>query len=229
MTAVFDPTLPEQQENPFEVLELARREQPVFFAEKFDLWVVTRYDDVLAVLKDHRSFSSTGALKSSPAPVPARGAGGARRGVARDAVHHRGRSAAARPHPRAGHEGVHAAADRCARARHRGDRRRVARRVRGRRARSTSIGASPGRCRCACSVSCSACRARILRSCIAGGNDWLLVQQEVPARAADRARPRRCRSCSGTSSMLVERREDAADRRPDRRARRRPQRASTRR
>jgi cytochrome P450 len=66
----FDPTLPEQQENPFDVLELARREQPVFFAEKFGLWVVTRHDDVLAVLKDHRSFSSEGALKSSPGPYP---------------------------------------------------------------------------------------------------------------------------------------------------------------
>ena len=66
----FDPTSPEQRESPFEVLALARREQPVFYAESLGLWVVTRYDDVLAVLKDHRSFSSTGALKSSPAPYP---------------------------------------------------------------------------------------------------------------------------------------------------------------
>ncbi|HEV7640150.1 MAG TPA: hypothetical protein VGO39_04665, partial [Gaiellaceae bacterium] len=65
-TVAFDPTLPEQRENPFSVLELARREQPVFYAEKFGLWIVTRHDDVLAVLKDHRSFSSEGALKSSP-------------------------------------------------------------------------------------------------------------------------------------------------------------------
>jgi cytochrome P450 len=69
-TVAFDPTLPEQRENPFEVLELARREQPVFYAEKFGLWVVTRHDDVLAVLKDHRSFSSEGALKSSAGAYP---------------------------------------------------------------------------------------------------------------------------------------------------------------
>jgi cytochrome P450 len=69
-TVPFDPTLPEQRENPFDVLELARREQPVFYAEKFGLWVVTRHDDVLAVLKDHRSFSSEGALKSSPGAYP---------------------------------------------------------------------------------------------------------------------------------------------------------------
>lgn len=52
------------------MLELAREEQPVFYAPAFDLWVVTRYDDVLAVLKDHATFSSAGALKSSPEPLP---------------------------------------------------------------------------------------------------------------------------------------------------------------
>jgi cytochrome P450 len=71
MTAIaFNPMTPEQRENPFDVLELARREQPVFFAEAVGLWVVTRHEDVLAVLKDHRNFSSVGALKSSPAPYP---------------------------------------------------------------------------------------------------------------------------------------------------------------
>jgi cytochrome P450 len=66
----FDPTTPEQRENPFDVLALARREQPVFHAPALDLWVVTRHEDVLAVLKDHRTFSSTGALKSSSASLP---------------------------------------------------------------------------------------------------------------------------------------------------------------
>ena len=69
-TLDFDPTSPEQREDPFAVLELARRERPVFYAPQYDLWVVTRHDDVLAVLKDHDVFSSTGALKSSPAPYP---------------------------------------------------------------------------------------------------------------------------------------------------------------
>ena len=67
----FDPTTPEQRENPFDVLDLARREQPVFRAPALDLWVVTRHDDVLTVLKDHRTFSSTGALQSSSAALPA--------------------------------------------------------------------------------------------------------------------------------------------------------------
>jgi cytochrome P450 len=69
-TIPFDPTTPEQRENPFDVLALARREQPVFYAPALDLWVVTRHDDVLAVLKDHRTFSSTGALTSSATSLP---------------------------------------------------------------------------------------------------------------------------------------------------------------
>jgi cytochrome P450 len=70
LSARFDPLAPEQRENPFDLLALARREQPVFYAPELDLWVVTRHDDVLAVLKDHRAFSSTGALKSAAAPFP---------------------------------------------------------------------------------------------------------------------------------------------------------------
>jgi cytochrome P450 len=66
----FDPLSPQQLENPFEVLTHARAEQPVFYAPALDLWVVTRHDDVLAVLKDHRTFSSSGALKSAAAPTP---------------------------------------------------------------------------------------------------------------------------------------------------------------
>jgi cytochrome P450 len=66
----FDPLAPAQLEDPFAVLALARREQPVFYSPEHDLWVVTRHEDVLAVLKDHVSFSSTGALKSAAAPFP---------------------------------------------------------------------------------------------------------------------------------------------------------------
>ena len=45
----------------------ARKAQPVFYAPEFDLWVVTRYDDILAVVRDEEHvLSSAGALKSSP-------------------------------------------------------------------------------------------------------------------------------------------------------------------
>ena len=64
MTATWDPLAPEQRDDPFPVLAAARSERPVFFAERYGLWVVTRYDDVLTVLKDHRTFSSEGALRS---------------------------------------------------------------------------------------------------------------------------------------------------------------------
>jgi hypothetical protein len=66
----FDPLSPEQRENPFDILASARRQQPVFHVAALDLWVVTRHDDVLAVLKDHETFSSTGALKSAAKPLP---------------------------------------------------------------------------------------------------------------------------------------------------------------
>ena len=67
----FDPLDPTQRSDPFPVYAEARREAPVFYAPAFDLWVVTRYDDVLAMLKDHEAFSSRNALRSSPRePLP---------------------------------------------------------------------------------------------------------------------------------------------------------------
>ena len=66
----FDPTSLEQREDPFTVLAQARREQPVFYASELRLWVVTRHEDVLTVLRDHRTFSSVGALTSAAAPRP---------------------------------------------------------------------------------------------------------------------------------------------------------------
>lgn len=69
-TIHFDPLAPDQREDPYPVYALARREQPVFHAPAYDLWVVTRHEDVLEVLRDHETYSSTGALKSSPEPFP---------------------------------------------------------------------------------------------------------------------------------------------------------------
>ena len=66
----FDPTSAEQREDPFTVLAQARQEEPVFYAPDLRLWVVTRHDDVLTVLKDHKTFSSVGALTSATAERP---------------------------------------------------------------------------------------------------------------------------------------------------------------
>jgi cytochrome P450 len=54
----FDPIKLEQVLNPHPWMAIARREAPVFFMPEYDAWCVTRYDDVLAVLKDTESFSS---------------------------------------------------------------------------------------------------------------------------------------------------------------------------
>jgi cytochrome P450 len=67
----FDPLDPEQRANPYPVYAAMRREAPVVYAPAYDLWVVTRYDDVLRVLKDEETFSSRNALRSSPRePLP---------------------------------------------------------------------------------------------------------------------------------------------------------------
>jgi cytochrome P450 len=67
----FDPLDPAQRADPFPIYAEARRDAPVFYAPAFDLWVVTRHEDVLAVLKDDETFSSRNALRSSPRePLP---------------------------------------------------------------------------------------------------------------------------------------------------------------
>lgn len=66
----FDPLAPEQRRDPYPVYTDARARAPVFFAEAYGFWVVTRYEDVLAVLKDDETFSSTDALRSSTVELP---------------------------------------------------------------------------------------------------------------------------------------------------------------
>lgn len=68
---VFDPLAPEQRADPYPTYARLRHDRPVFYAPAYDLWVVTRFDDVLTVLKDHTTFSSSIALHSSPhEPLP---------------------------------------------------------------------------------------------------------------------------------------------------------------
>ncbi len=65
----FDPMSEEQRECPFDVYRKARESLPVFYNERFDLWVVTRYDDIVRILKDPATFSSAQSL-SVDATVP---------------------------------------------------------------------------------------------------------------------------------------------------------------
>jgi len=59
----FNPLDPEQAGSPFAWLHAAQAEAPVFYLPGLDLWCVTRYDDVLAVLRDTATFSSRNVVR----------------------------------------------------------------------------------------------------------------------------------------------------------------------
>ena len=44
--------------DPFDFYARARAEEPVFFSEQLGYWVVSRYEDILAIFKDPKTFSS---------------------------------------------------------------------------------------------------------------------------------------------------------------------------
>jgi cytochrome P450 len=54
----YDPLDPEQIIQPWPWLAAARKEAPVFYNPKVEAWCVTRYEDVQAVYKDFKTFSS---------------------------------------------------------------------------------------------------------------------------------------------------------------------------
>lgn len=46
----------------YEMLREARNKEPIFYAEEFGCWVLTRYDDIVEVLQDNRHFTTEGIL-----------------------------------------------------------------------------------------------------------------------------------------------------------------------
>lgn len=60
MTIAFEPFAPELRADPYSTYRRLRDEAPVVFAPEANVWCVTRYDDVMQVLKDHETFSSNG-------------------------------------------------------------------------------------------------------------------------------------------------------------------------
>jgi len=56
------PMAPEQLRDPYPTIARAHREAPVFFNAAFDLWVVTRYEDIWTVLKDNDRFTSSASV-----------------------------------------------------------------------------------------------------------------------------------------------------------------------
>jgi cytochrome P450 family 142 subfamily A polypeptide 1 len=57
-------------EDPHEVWSWMRREAPVYHDEVGDVWGIARYDDVLAIEKDPRTFSSRRAPRPHGTPLP---------------------------------------------------------------------------------------------------------------------------------------------------------------
>jgi cytochrome P450 len=58
----FDPLRPDHCTDPFPWFSRARRESPVFYMPKYDMWAVTRHADCLRVLRDPETFSNVGAM-----------------------------------------------------------------------------------------------------------------------------------------------------------------------
>jgi cytochrome P450 len=66
----FDRFTGENLHDPYPLYQRLRAEQPVHYAAEFDVWVVSRYDDVLRVLMDPTRFSSAFPIRTPSAPAP---------------------------------------------------------------------------------------------------------------------------------------------------------------
>lgn len=58
----FNPLDPTQADDPYPWMKAARKEAPVFYLPEQDVWCVTRYEDVLTVMRDDETFSSANAV-----------------------------------------------------------------------------------------------------------------------------------------------------------------------
>ena len=72
LLAGYDPLNEEQLRDPFPILERARRELPVFYDETKRVWGISRYEDVLQVLRDDQSFTAAGSVAVRPVPAALR-------------------------------------------------------------------------------------------------------------------------------------------------------------
>ena len=68
--AAFNPFEGAYQVDPAEALKWAREEEPVFYSPELGYWVVTRYEDVKAVFRDHLLFSPANALEKIVPATP---------------------------------------------------------------------------------------------------------------------------------------------------------------
>jgi cytochrome P450 len=54
----YDPYSLSTQENPYSIYKVLRDEYPVYFVEKRNVWLMTRYRDCMAAVQDHAAWSS---------------------------------------------------------------------------------------------------------------------------------------------------------------------------
>ena len=66
----FNPLESPHLENPYPLYARAQQEAPIFFSPLFATWVVTRYEDVRAILHDPRRFSSSYRFRTPVDPTP---------------------------------------------------------------------------------------------------------------------------------------------------------------
>jgi cytochrome P450 len=57
----FNPVAPDYLRDPYPILARAREECPVFYSPVLNIWIVTRHDDLVAVVRDHDAFSQSAA------------------------------------------------------------------------------------------------------------------------------------------------------------------------
>lgn len=69
--AAFDPFSDAFLQDPPGYLRGSREQEPVFFSPALGYWVVTRYDDIRAIFRDHGSFSPSNALEKITPPTEA--------------------------------------------------------------------------------------------------------------------------------------------------------------
>ncbi|HWE61363.1 MAG TPA: cytochrome P450 [Chloroflexota bacterium] len=61
---------PAYVENPYATYDLLRTHAPVYWSARWSAWIVTRYDDVVGILRDHRHFSNRGRYTSYIGQLP---------------------------------------------------------------------------------------------------------------------------------------------------------------
>ncbi|MBV8385196.1 MAG: cytochrome P450 [Acidimicrobiia bacterium] len=66
----YDPLAPEVIDNPYPWYEALREQSLAYHGDHRDIWVISRYDDVLAAARAHDSLSSSEGITYARAPIP---------------------------------------------------------------------------------------------------------------------------------------------------------------